>query len=110
MRIIETQGDELVAVKRTDVDLNTQKGREMAFADNATASVDLSWNKDNIGEFFTPEDIEKFGVKLDWAEKEDNFIDIEENHYLVEIQCENEQQQQNIFEELQQRGLKCKIS
>lgn len=110
VRIIETQGDELVAVKRTDVDLNTQKGREMAFADNATASVDLSWNKDNIGEFFAPEDIEKFGVKLDWAEKEDNFIDVEENHYLVEIQCENEQQQQDIFEELQQRGLKCKIS
>lgn len=50
VRIIETQGDELVAVKRTDVDLNTQKGREMAFADNATASVDLSWNEDNIKE------------------------------------------------------------
>ena len=71
VRIIETQGDELVAVKRTDVDLNTQKGREMAFADNATASVDLSWNKDNIGEFFTPEDTEKWGVDLDWEKEQE---------------------------------------
>lgn len=110
IEFVETTGEKLVVVKRTDVDLNSEKGRKMAFADNATASADLSWNKDNIGEFFTPEDTEKFGVKLDWAEKEDNFIDIEENHYVVEIQCENEEQQQNIFEELQQRGLKCKIS
>lgn len=71
VRIVETQGDELVAVKRTDVDLNTQKGREMAFADNATASVDLSWNKDNIGEFFTPEDTEKWGVDLDWEKEQE---------------------------------------
>ena len=71
VRIIETQGEELVAVKRTDVDLHTQKGREMAFADNATASVDLSWNKDNIGEFFTPEDTEKWGVDLDWEKEQE---------------------------------------
>lgn len=50
VRIVETQGEEIVAVKRTDIDLHTQKGREMAFADNATASVDLSWNEDNIKE------------------------------------------------------------
>lgn len=71
VRIIETQGEELVAVKRIDVDLNTQKGREMAFADNATASVDLSWNKDNIGEFFTPEDTEEWGVVLDWEKEQE---------------------------------------
>ena len=71
VRIVETQGEELVAVKRTDVDLHTQKGREMAFADNATSSVDLSWNKENIGEFFTPEDTEKWGVKFDWAEEQE---------------------------------------
>lgn len=110
IEFVESTGEKLVVVKRTDIDLNSEKGRKMAFADNATASVDLSWNKDNIGEFFTSEDTEKWGVKLDWVEKEDNFINIEENHYIIEIYCENEEQQQNIFEELQNRGLKCKIS
>jgi hypothetical protein len=41
VRIIETTGDELVAVKRTDVDLDSEKGRKMALADNATNQVNL---------------------------------------------------------------------
>lgn len=45
VRIVETTGDEIVAVKRTDVTLNSAKGREMALADNATASVDLEWDE-----------------------------------------------------------------
>ena len=32
VRIVETKGDEIVAVKRTDVELNTEFGRGMAFA------------------------------------------------------------------------------
>ncbi len=109
VKIVETDGTEIIAVKRTDIALDSEQGRTMALADNATASADLEWNKENIAEFFEPDDTEKWGVKFDW-DKENNFIDIEENHYVVEIQCENEEQQQNIFEELQQRGLKCKIS
>ena len=34
--IVETTGDEIVAVKRTDIDLDSKKGRELALADNAT--------------------------------------------------------------------------
>lgn len=71
VKIVETIGDEIVAVKRTDVELNTEFGREMAFADNATASVDLSWNEDNIKEFFTEEDTKDWGIflspEIDWA-------------------------------------------
>ena len=46
--IVETTGDELVVVKRTDIDLDSKKGREMALADNATAAADLSWDTDNL--------------------------------------------------------------
>jgi hypothetical protein len=45
VRIIETTGDELVAVKRTDVDLDSEKGRKMALADNATNQVNLEWDE-----------------------------------------------------------------
>ena len=42
-RVIETTGDELVVVKRKDIALDSEQGREMALADNATASADLEW-------------------------------------------------------------------
>lgn len=48
IKVIETTGDEIVVVKRTDVDINTKQGREMALADNTTSAVDLCWNKDEI--------------------------------------------------------------
>ena len=48
LRIIESDGTEMIAVKRTDMTLDSQKGREMAMADNATAQVNLSWNEENL--------------------------------------------------------------
>lgn len=50
VKIIETTGDEIIAVKRTDMTINSREGREMALADNATANADLSWDEDNIKE------------------------------------------------------------
>ena len=50
VKIIETTGDEIVAVKRTDMTIDSKEGREMALADNATANADLSWDEDNIKE------------------------------------------------------------
>ena len=46
--IVETDGTKLVAVKRTDVDLDTKKGRKMALADNATVKADLAWNTEEL--------------------------------------------------------------
>ena len=72
--VVETTGDELVVVKRTDVDLDSQQGREMALADNATAVGDIEWDaeavKDIEGEFeINPED---WGVVLDELDEEVN--------------------------------------
>lgn len=50
MQIVETKGDKIVAVKRTDIELNSAKGRGLAMADNAVASVNLSWDEDNVEE------------------------------------------------------------
>lgn len=48
VRIIETTGDELVAVKRTDVDINDAKGRELALVDNLATQVNLAWDEAEI--------------------------------------------------------------
>lgn len=50
VKIVETSGDEIIAVKRTDIALDSERGRTMALADNATASIDLDWNDELISE------------------------------------------------------------
>lgn len=47
-RVIETQGDELVAVRRVDIDLSSTEGREFALADNATAKANFSLDYNKI--------------------------------------------------------------
>ncbi len=46
--VVETTGDQIVAVKRTDIDLDTRQGREMALADNATAAANLRWDEEAL--------------------------------------------------------------
>lgn len=64
--VVETTGDELVAVKRVDIDLDTKKGREMALADNAASALNLSWNSDNLRRVAKKFDVKppEWGVEL----------------------------------------------
>lgn len=75
-RVVETTGDELVVVKRLDVELNSHQGREMALADNATAAADLAWDEDNIEDELGEEEAKAWGVKL---ENWDNLGEVEGN-------------------------------
>ncbi len=68
VQIVESDGTKIIAVKRTDIDLDTKQGREMALADNATAAADLAWDAEAIaeveGEFDI--DVSDWGVNLDF--------------------------------------------
>jgi hypothetical protein len=50
VRVVETDGSELVVVQRTDLDLTDPKGkaRGLAFADNRIGEVNLNWDADAI--------------------------------------------------------------
>lgn len=48
VRVIETTGDELVAVKRTDIDIDSAEGRKMAYLDNLTTQVNLTWDETEL--------------------------------------------------------------
>ena len=61
--IVETTGDKLVAVKRTDIDLDSKEGREMALADNATSKVNIEWDEEVLKEVAEEFDI----VPDDWG-------------------------------------------
>lgn len=41
VQIIETDGKTLIAVKRMDIDLDSEQGRKMALADNASAKANI---------------------------------------------------------------------
>lgn len=60
IKIVETTGDEIVAVKRTDIALDSEQGRKMALADNATAAADLEWDEDLLAEAS-----EQWGIDLE---------------------------------------------
>lgn len=83
VKIVETTGDEIVAVKRTDITLESEQGREMALADNATAAADLEWDKDTISEYFDKEDTDKWDIDIDWDEntevEEDEAPEVDES-------------------------------
>ena len=66
VRVVESDGTELVAVKRTDVALDSKQGRELALLDNLTTQINLEWDKaelqsisDEVGMC-----IEDWGVQL----------------------------------------------
>lgn len=48
IRVIETTGDELIVVKRTDVDAKDKKGLELALVDNLSQEHNLEWDNNNI--------------------------------------------------------------
>jgi hypothetical protein len=42
--VVDTDGDTIVAVRRTDLSADDDKARELAIADNRVGQVDLSWD------------------------------------------------------------------
>lgn len=80
VRIIETTGDELVAVKRTDVDIDSAEGRKMAFLDNLTTQVNLTWDQTELQA--VQADVEGFDIE--------DFGDAIPEHIKEQLKAEEE--------------------
>lgn len=110
--IIETDGNELVAVKRKDIDINTPKGREMALADNATSAANLAWDKPVMMEVAELMDIDTaaWGISLgeEQPDADDENGDGGESYTLV-VECKTSGELEQLNYELQSRGYKCTI-
>lgn len=65
--VVQTEGDALVVTQRTDIDINTKKGRELALADNATTEANLCWDIDEIQQACTDFglDMDEWGIDID---------------------------------------------
>lgn len=76
VQIVESDGTKIVAVKRTDIDLHTKKGRKLALADNATAKVDIEWDEENMRSELSDDEIAEW-VDEDWNDEPNEVIEDE---------------------------------
>ena len=74
--IVETTGNQIVAVKRMDIDLDSKIGRELALADNASAKANIEWDLDNINQ--------------DWSAEESNEWGIDNSAFVEELEAEED--------------------
>lgn len=109
--IVETTGNQIVAVKRTDVDLDTPTGRELALADNATSKANLDWDYDNLEELaedfnIVPND---WGVDLELDIPEELVDKPTEEESVLIITSKDESRLSLLMDELQDRGFDVKF-
>lgn len=64
VQIVESDGKKIIAVKRTDIDLDSQEGREMALVDNATAKANIIFDAELIEAELGEVVCEEWGVKV----------------------------------------------
>ena len=111
--VVETMGNTLVAVKRTDIDLDSAKGRELALADNATSKVNLAWDESLIEEVsqqwgFEPQE---WGVDVsvqEEPEQEESSGKKEISTRLI-VECGDVTKLSLLFSELQDRGFSVEL-
>ncbi|MCM1543686.1 MAG: hypothetical protein NC110_00145 [Ruminococcus sp.] len=112
--VVETDGRTLVAVKRTDIDLDSKAGRELALADNATAKANLDWDEEAIAEAakafeFDPND---WGVDLSLgdedSEDEEDSPKKEISTRLI-VECKDVTKLSMLYSELQDRGFEVEL-
>jgi DNA modification methylase len=81
--IVETDGSQLVAVQRTDLDLKDPRARQLAIADNRTSEVSLGWDTEalkslagdgiDLAPFWSADELEKL-----WPQNADLLTDEDE--------------------------------
>lgn len=76
IKVVETDGSELVVVKRTDLKTQDPKRKKLALMDNS-ASNNVEWDYDNLQGEFDLDELEAMGVDLDLGDDSKKDIDIE---------------------------------
>lgn len=91
VRIIQTDGNELVVVQRTDLDLATDKAAtELGIADNRVGEASLSWDVELLAELSATEalDMSKFWSEDEIAALLDQAPDVEFREYDESVEDE----------------------
>ena len=111
--VVEVDGNQLVAVKRKDIALDSAKGRELALADNATSKSNIAWDESLIEEVsqqwgFEPQE---WGVDVsvqEEPEQEESSGKKEISTRLI-VECVDVTKLSLLFSELQDRGFSVEL-
>jgi ParB-like chromosome segregation protein Spo0J len=115
LRVVETDGTELVAVKRTG--LSAEQKTRLALYDNRAAEL-AEWDAEVLKDLaqenmldgmFTAEELGALIPELVPSANDDAIAIQNDIKYLVMVECTDEQAQQSLFQELQERGYSCKL-
>jgi sporulation protein YlmC with PRC-barrel domain len=96
IRVVETDGEELVVVQRTDLDIDSAAGRGLAIADNRASEASLDWDTEmllelseggniDLTDFWKPQELEEMleqnATADQWTEAFENLPDSERELY-----------------------------
>ena len=119
--VVQTDGSKLVAVQRTDLSMDDPKARGLAIADNRTSELGLEWDADILGELSVDLDLEPFfsaeelteivapDADLTGAPGPETLGDRYKEQYGVIVICEDEADQEKVYEQLTDLELKCRV-
>ncbi|QDP51098.1 MAG: hypothetical protein Unbinned3907contig1000_41 [Prokaryotic dsDNA virus sp.] len=78
VKIVETDGKTLIAVKRNDIDLSTPEGREFALADNQTAKTNIDFDFQLLEDELDESQIEEWGLHSSISDKNIDYSVLED--------------------------------
>lgn len=110
IKVIESDGSELIVVKRTDLKTADEKRKRLAIMDNS-ASDSSEFDIELLNADFEAVDLENMGIDLPEI-KQNELKDISEDlkeSYEVVVECESEFEQEQTFQKLNEMGLKCRL-
>lgn len=116
--VVKTDGRQIVAVQRTDLDLEKDpKAKALAIADNRVSELDLAWDKDvlaqmaresNLSPFFTEKELRKMGVGL--ADGDGGGVAPEMPVvFSIIVDCKGEKAQNDLLTRLEKEGYSCRL-
>lgn len=113
IKVIETDGTELVVVKRTDLATDDLRRKQLAIMDNS-ASDSSEFDIELMKEDFEIEQLNDWGldINFDFNEETKEMKDISDDlkeSYEVVCECETEQEQEQLFYKLTNEGIKCRL-
>ena len=115
--VVQTDGTKLVAVQRTDLDLESDKAaKELAIADNRAGQVDLAWDADvlkdldvDLNKFWTSTELESlFPADEEEKNKLKDLAQDDDLRYQIVIDCKDEAEQTSMLDRFGTEGIKAK--
>lgn len=112
VRVIDTDGKEIIAVRRTDIDSNSDEFFKMALADNIVSKRNIVMDMDTIdviAEKYKVEDWKAEAIEIAGGKKNYQKDTQKKTRYVVEVTLDSEAKQTKLFNKLNSEGYDCRV-